>query len=169
MDADPYGSHVPVLAALASVVPVRRAIEFGGGLHSTRLFLDHNVFPHLVELLTVETDPRWAAQIRSRDKRHTVFVAPQAAFYAHLSLSYDLVLVDDSTSMTDRIRTLRAVSGTRPDGLVVVHDFEHDDYREAIKFDHVVESRRRTPWTAVAWNEGSRHGSARLHRVVAAA
>ena len=166
---DPYASHTTVLAAVARETPVRRVIEFGGGHHSTRLFLNRQVFPDLVELTTVETSPEWAARIRSGDKRHSLLTVGRAALTAGLCPQYDLVLVDDSDSMTARIETLRAVSGCRPSGLVVVHDFEHLEYREAITFDHVAESRRYTPWTAVAWNEGSRHGSERLHRIVATA
>lgn len=165
---DPYGSHTDVLKALALEVPVRRVIEFGGGKYSTPLFLDRDVFPDLRELLTVETDPAWVSEIRSGDPRHRLILVDRAAEAAGMSVGFDLVLVDDSDSMTFRIDTLFAVSDARPDGLVVVHDFEHSEYREATRFDHVAVSSRSVPWTAVAWNEGSRHGSARLHRIVAA-
>lgn len=155
---DPYGSHVPVLKAIAP--GIERVVEFGGGKYSTPTFLE---FPDLKKLVTVETNPVWARAIATDDPRHSVITERPYA------LTYDLILVDDADTMHGRIATLRYVSESKPLSLVVIHDYEHEQYREAACFDHVAVSDSRTPWTAVAWNEGSPHGGEWLHRVVAEA
>jgi hypothetical protein len=158
VEPDPYSTHLPILTALA-VLPIRRVLELGGGDYSTRLFLDRSVFPELERLTTVETNPEWAARVKTRDRRHRVL--PRAPLHRN-----DLILVDDSDHLEGRVQTLNEVSDARLLALVVIHDFEQPDYQEATRFDHLAVSTRLTPWTAVAWNEGSRHGSPRVHRLV---
>src|SRR5574341_819530 len=96
---NPYATHVPVLVALARVIPVRRVLELGCGRYSTFTFLNRVAFPQLEQLYSLENDRDWAARIAAEagtDARLSLrFVdGLLAAAVAAMELSsYDLILI----------------------------------------------------------------------------
>lgn len=162
-----YGTHLPVLKALAGY-GCERVLELGGGWWSTEEFLE---WPGLTQLVTVETDPKWAKRVSGNDPRHRVVLVGDVAEYVAIrSLDFDLIFVDDSDSEKKREETIRTLASKRPAGVVVIHDLEQPKYRKAAAaFDHMAIFDVLTPWTGVAWNEGSGNRSSRIHRLVARA
>ena len=161
--ADAYATCVPVLAGLAALIQPKRVLEFGCGNFSTQTFLDRSVFPTLCELHSLENDPSWAERMRDaagadpRLKLDTV-QGPIAAAAEQIDPSkYDLVLIDDSTSLDERVATIRTCA-QRPCGeaVFVVHDFEQDAYRRAAEgFRSRYRLAGLNPNSGVLWN-GSR-------------
>jgi len=72
--------------------------------------------------------------------------------------TFDMIFVDNSTSAVERAETIRQlVTRSVPNQLIVIHDFEVKDYRDAAStFEHKQIFRAFTPQTAVVWN-GLRH------------
>ncbi|HEV8371318.1 MAG TPA: hypothetical protein VGQ39_25465 [Pyrinomonadaceae bacterium] len=70
---------------------------------------------------------------------------------------FDLILVDDSTSASERAETINEISNKRPNNrLIVIHDFELSEYRLATTgFEHRQIFRAFTPQTGVVWNGNS--------------
>lgn len=155
---DPYESHLPVLKALSTFLPMRRVLEFGAGDHSTSFFLS---LPSLTELVSVETDDFWIQRIETDDTRHTVStkrVSPEG---------FDFVFIDDGASEFEivaqeaaqayRVETIRYVL-SRSAPVVAIHDAEVGPYRETIRelatdptFICVAE-----PHTAICWPDGAK-------------
>ena len=136
--ANPYATHLPVLVALAQIVPVRRVAEFGCGMYSTLTFLDRAVFPELIQLDSFENDVAWVERLRAAvggdsRVRLTPVAGPMSRAVDDLPLyAYDLIFIDDSLTAEERVATIRAVSSARPlPGIVVIHDFEHPLYQHA--------------------------------------
>jgi predicted O-methyltransferase YrrM len=145
--SDPYASHLHVLRRLGK--GARWVLELGGGLYSTPLFLDRHVFPDLERLVTVEPDATWVAKLPKDDR---LCVWPTAIpVYAFMERKYDLVFVDSAPEAT-RIKDIGWLTFVS-DQRVVIHDFEHEPYRQAAKFDHIEIDKTLTPWTAVCWND----------------
>jgi len=135
---NPYATHLPVLIGLASMRPIERVLEFGCGHYSTKTFLEPSVFPHLKELHSVENDARWAETIREAVKHDARFVmtvvsgAIGDAVQRFDLETFDLILVDDSTSAEERAVTIRGLANLRPaNPWVVIHDYEVEEYRRA--------------------------------------
>ena len=133
-----YATHVPVLIGLAALRPIERVLEFGCGRYSTRTFLKRSVFPDLKELQSVENDADWAATICEAikdDSRCVVTFVSGAmcdAVRAFDLETFDLILVDDSTSAQQRAATIRALSNLHPlTPWLVIHDYEVEEYRRA--------------------------------------
>lgn len=135
---NPYATHMPVLAGLARLFPIRRVIEFGSGEYSTLTFLNRATFPDLEALYSYENDPEWAQRIASQikgDARATLTVV-EGAMHEHVPTiedwGTDLIFIDDSLTATDRAATIRAVAAhAQPASLIAIHDFEVLDYRQA--------------------------------------
>lgn len=126
-----YGSHLPALRALSWVMPMRRVLEFGGGHYSTAFFLSV-----CEQLVTVEADPKWRAKLATEftSKRHSVRVEAPTQLRR-----FDLIFIDDGANARQRVKTIRWVL-SRPHPPVVIHDSEHQAYRDAIKaagHDHI--------------------------------
>ena len=133
-----YATHVPVLIGLASIRPIERVLEFGCGHYSTTTFLKRSVFPDLKVLHSVENDAHWAETIRAAvkdDARSVVTVVDGAIGDAVRQFdleTFDLILVDDSTSAEDRATTIRALSDLNPSNpWLVIHDYEVEEYQRA--------------------------------------
>jgi hypothetical protein len=157
LDPTPYATHVPVLVGLAKQRPIRRVLEFGAGRYSTLLFLDRTVFPDLVALRTYEDNAEWAQEViglAGNDSRLDVQLVEDVPDCVPSSVDdYDLVFVDDSTTVDRRARTISGVvsAGLGP-SLLVVHDFEHRPYLDAVAtLPHVYAFRGRRPNVGVAW------------------
>lgn len=156
-----YATHVPVLVGLSQVLRVQRVLELGAGQYSTLTFLDTNLFPELTRLDTFDTDTSWATQVlewTKGDPRVTVRLTPDPMHQVvrGIDLSdYDLVFIDDSTTVRERAATIKCVAESQTVKLAVIHDFEIPEYRRSCKtFRNRYEIRGLNPSTGVAWNSG---------------
>lgn len=133
-----YATHVPVLVGLAMVRRVESVLEFGCGHYSTNTFLNRSAFPHLQRLASVENDPVWGEQIRTAVKHDgrcavALVTGPMSDAVSDFDLeSFDLILIDDSTTSEQRAATIRAIANHKPRRpWIVIHDYEIEDYRRA--------------------------------------
>lgn len=157
-----FASHLPVLAGLARLVPVRRVLELGAGHYSTPAFLERGAFCDLETLRSVEDDPVWVDKmsevVRDDPRVDLVTVAkPMNDAVTKLQVgTYDLILVDDSTGQDERVETIRRVAdeSVGSDALVVIHDYEWEVYQEAAaKFRRRFKFTALIPNTGVVWNK----------------
>jgi predicted O-methyltransferase YrrM len=160
-----YATHLPILVGLARSGTVRSVLELGCGYYSTLTFLNRAVFPDLQLLHSYETDPRWAGAVKasthtdSRSRLHLVD-GQIADSLAETNLeSYDLILVDDSETAADRMKTIRTLVDRSPQRpLVVLHDFEVPEYAKVAKsFQHRYAFRVFNPETGVVWQDQPRN------------
>lgn len=155
-----YATHIPILIGLARLRDVRSVLEFGCGHYSTLTFLNRAAFPHLERLLSVENDDEWATTMQEAaqdDARWSLRLVNGeiAESVGDLDLeSFDLILIDDSKTATQRAATIRAIAGKLPQHpWLVIHDFEVKDYREAAAgFKHRRRFRAYNPETGVVGN-----------------
>lgn len=156
-----YSSHLPVLVGLARLLKVRRVLELGPGYYSTSTFLDRSAFKDLEVLHSLEDDPVWIEKLTGmvrKDSRANMLSVPrpvsEAVEWVRLPY-YDLVLVDDSTSLEERSVTIRRVAEyCSKSAVVVIHDYEHKAYQEAAKgFRNRFAFTALTPNTGIAWND----------------
>jgi hypothetical protein len=138
-----YSSHIPMLMALAHELAIRRVIEFGSGVYSTKTFLDKKIYPHLTYLLTYENIEKWYRRLSSEvsDPRldYRFYDGQLADVVPELSLNeFDLVFLDDSKTSADRIATIEAVTSIDLSVPVVIHDYQYPGYRRAaeLRFEH---------------------------------
>lgn len=147
--SDPYASHLPVLKALTKLVPMRRVLEFGAGVHSTPFFLS---LPQLEALWSVETDASWRERVITDDARHTV--SPETPLLG----DFDFIFIDDGQNAADREHTIRNVlASSHP--VTAIHDAEVSEYRTAIRDlaeDNALICCLDTPHTAVVWSGENR-------------
>lgn len=131
-----YATHVPILIGLARLREIKSVLEFGCGYYSTLTFLNRAAFPHLERLQSVENDTSWAETIHEAaksDERWTLKLVRREIADSIPDLeTFDLVLIDDSKTSTQRSATIRAVAGKQPQRpWIVIHDFEVEEYRRA--------------------------------------
>jgi len=155
-----YATHVPILVGLARLHEIRNVLEFGCGHYSTHTFLNRSAFPHLERLHSIENDDAWAQTIQdaTTDARWTLQLVNGeiSDSVAALDLeSFDLILIDDSKTSAQRAATIRAVAAKQPQrALIVIHDFEIDEYRVAASgFKHRHRFRAYNPETGVVANQ----------------
>lgn len=157
-----FASHLPVLAGLARLIPVRRVLELGAGHHSTPAFLDRGAFRNLETLRSVEDDPVWvekmSGMVRDDPRVDLVTVAkPMSDAVTRLQVgTYDLVFIDDSTGQEERVKTIRKVANesAASASLLVIHDYEWELYQEAAtKFRRRFKFTALVPNTGVVWNK----------------
>ena len=155
-----YATHIPILVGIAQRFTIRRVLELGCGAFSTSTFLNNEIFADLVQLDSYETDRTWldrTAAAFATDERYRprLVEGPISSSLDPVELAqFDLIFVDDSTSANERAETIRRVAALRPlKQLVVIHDYEISDYREATSdFEHRQIFRAFTPQTGVVWN-----------------
>ena len=155
-----YATHVPVLIGLARMRRIERVLEFGCGHYSTKTFLDRSIFPHLKELYSVENnvqmgrDYSCAVKNDSRCEVKLVSGAMCDAVPEQELDSFDLVMVDDSTSAEERALTIQTLSILHPrNPWFVIHDYEIGEYRiAATGFKHRFAFKAYLPQTGVAFN-----------------
>jgi len=133
-----YATHVPILIGLAQMREVRNVLEFGCGYYSTFTFLNALAFRHLERLQSVENDAVWAETIResARDDNRWKLKLVNGEIANSVSdmdlESFDLILIDDSKNSEQRSATIRSVASRHPQRpLIVIHDFEVEEYRKA--------------------------------------
>ena len=159
---NPYTTHMPVLAAVARLLPVQRVLEFGCGEYSTLTFLNREVFPNLERLDSYENKQSWAELVRQRsgdDSRltlTTVAGSMSSVVDGIDSSAYDLVFLDDSTNLADRSQaTMEAVAvNAHLRNVLIIHDFEHQAYRAAAyPFGRSFRFTALNPNTGVVWRD----------------
>jgi predicted O-methyltransferase YrrM len=135
-----YATHVPILIGLARSRSIRSVFEFGCGYYSTLTFLNRAAFPDLERLESIENDAAWSETINDVAKEDTRWLlrlvdGDIAKAVSSLDLeSFDLILIDDSKTSTQRVATIRAVAAKQPQHPVIaIHDFEVDEYRHAAR------------------------------------
>lgn len=152
-------SHVPVLVLLSQLKRVESVLELGSGRFTTPLFKSRSIFPDLGRLDVLENgDETYYCAMRdeffSEDvpghvlHRNTAPIAVQAA---SIDLeAYDLILVDDSMTVPDRVETIRYITAAAVTPTLVIHDFEVEPYRKAVLGDwHAHVFTHAIPYTAV--------------------
>ena len=158
-----YATHIPILIGLGRIREIKRVLEFGCGHYSTLTFLNRCAFAHLEKLESIENDVSWAATIRKTvigDARWSLkFVSSEIAdcvFDLDLE-QFDLILIDDSKTSTQRAATIRAVAHRRPQHpWIVIHDYEVDEYRAAANgFRHRHAFRAFNPQTGLVANDAT--------------
>ena len=156
-----FATHVPVLIGLGRSRKIQRVLEFGCGQYSTLTFLNRSVFPHLEQLHSIENDDSWAAMIQEAAKHDSrwslrLVNGEVAESVTDLDLeAFDLIMIDDSQTSTQRAATIRNVAGKQPQrALIVIHDFEVEEYRRAASaFQYCHRFRAYNPETGVVGNQ----------------
>ena len=127
---DGYGSHTGALRAIAKNFPVRVAVEYGSGRHSTPLFLDKTVFANLEQLVSIESNPQWWEETRrycGSDPRLSLQLEPIEAFADVSVPAADLVFIDcdvvnqNQHDFSQRVKLIEKYADCKR-GVVVVHD-----------------------------------------------
>jgi hypothetical protein len=143
-----YGSHLPVLIAVARLLRPRRLLELGAGLFSTAAFADKALFPTLEGIVSLEDDPKWLRRIEKqlhanhRVGLKAVRAIPDWVATADLA-AHDLIFIDNGRQIAERVSTIRAVlCRARSDAVIVVHDFQYAPYKDAVT----------DPWTAFSFD-----------------
>ena len=142
-------SHLAILERFGEAV---RVLELGSGEMSTKRFLDRAFFPRLSSLTVIEDDPEWAARIPMDPRVEAVYSGSIGHFLREQPQSFwafDLIFIDNSRTVTERVEAIKAVVDAKPLGVVVIHDFDCPSYREAAKFASVTVHDALRPWTAV--------------------
>jgi precorrin-6B methylase 2 len=109
-------------------------------------------------LHSIENDDSWATTIQHAakdDQRWTLQLVNGEIADAIPDLeSFDLILIDDSKTSTQRAATIRAIARKQPlHPWIVIHDFEVEEYRDAASaFKHCLRLRAYNPETGVVAN-----------------
>lgn len=160
--ANDYATHIPVLVGLAKAKPIKSVLELGSGHYSTKTFLNRRIFPDLKTLHSYETDSSWATvmkQFTDADSRASLRVVngQMASVLEKVNPGdYDLILVDDSNSASERVGTINALAESPTiSPLVVIHDFEVPEYiNVARQFRYRYPFKAFNPETGVVWQNG---------------
>ena len=155
-----YSTHVPILIGLARIREIRNVLELGCGRYSTLTFLNRTAFPHLERLQSIENDIAWAETINEAVKNDRRWSLTRVAGEIADSVStldletFDLILIDDSQTATQRASTIHAICSKDPRrAWVVIHDFEVDEYRRSASgFRQKYTFKVYNPWTGLVWN-----------------
>lgn len=139
----------------------RRVLELGGGRFSTPLFLNSSVFPSVERVLTIENDLDWAREIEGlvgNRPTHELCVVNGAiaSEIARFGVEeFDLIFVDDSRTISERVNTLKESARFVSAGaVVVVHDFEAPAYQlAAAGFRNRLLVTGFYPATGILWND----------------
>lgn len=162
------GSHVPVLLGIDQLSRIDYVLELGSGIHSTTIFLTK--FKNLIQLDSYENNISYAVTVKNNMPNHSAIwnysIQPGAIYQQVKNIdlnNYDLCLVDDSTELEDRVKTIQTIT-SKPNNhcLIVIHDFEHQAYKDAVNKDSnylVHEVTDITPHTGILfkksfWNYG---------------
>jgi hypothetical protein len=155
-----YATHVPILVGLSNAVVIKRVLELGCGEFSTLTFLNRFVFPDLVKLDTFENNRFWldrVSALTAEDSRVTTNYADGDIETVAQDLNvdeYDLIFIDDSTSADQRARTIAEIASKKCKALVVIHDFEVQEYQKAAgPFEHRFIFKALNPMTGIVWND----------------
>jgi hypothetical protein len=152
----PYATHLPILVAIGLIARPQTVLELGAGRYSTPTFLNPDIFPQLRQLTSIEDDRTWLETVKTEigenPRWKPVLVPSIPETVTHIwDAGCDLIFVDDSSTESERARTLRSIASRLSDHqLMVIHDFERTLYRVAVRKlrYHVFDSL--TPQTGIA-------------------
>lgn len=141
-----YGSHLPVLQAIARWRPIYRVVEFGMGDTSTGTFLNKEVYGNLQNLLCFEVNAEYA---KLTEPARQAVVTCSEEYAAHIVQKlgpFDLAFVDGASAEW-RAPTAIACRGVA--ALVVMHDAERYGKTAAVHFQHAYWYKDKSPHTVV--------------------
>lgn len=159
-EENPYPTIVPPLVILSELLQPVAILEFGSGTVSTALFLNTDIFPHVERLVTCENDSAWIDRISEAltDPRAEIVgqQRPMAEIATSLDIApFDLILIDDSFTWTERAQTIQAVMERRSkQSTVVIHDYDVPLYRDVARKGaaHEVIFSAFSPHTGMLWD-----------------
>lgn len=144
IDPERYSSHLPILRSVIASVQPKRILEFGAGLHSTPLFVKSGA-----TVLSIESDPDWRKAIAWECASPNLVLRPELR--TAKAADFDLIFIDDGESAQQREKTIRHVL-SQPHPVVVIHDAEVPEYRQAIEELAISHKTYKTnPDTCVVW------------------
>jgi hypothetical protein len=157
-----YATHVPILLGLARLREIKNVLEFGCGHYSTLTFLNRAAFPHLERLQSIENDAAWAEtlhEVAQSDNRWSLNLhdGEISNSVENLDLElFDLILIDDSKTSTQRAATIRAIANKQPRrAWIAIHDYEVEEYRIAARgFKQRYVFKAYNPQTGLVCNNG---------------
>ena len=152
-----YSSHLPVLVFIPRAFTIQHVVELGTGAASTPTFLRKNIYTDLKSLTSYENapgNPSLAKVASIEDPRFNLVMVEGAMANVSLNLSStDMLFIDDSVSVEDRVATIKMVIATRYDGLIVLHDYNNVAYQRAmVHRPKAVVRYSNLPHTAVFWS-----------------
>lgn len=129
MPAKSWDSHKETLLDAIQAIQPKYCFEFGPGV-STDIIQNS---PSVIHLTSVEHDPVWYERRRKAFNDnvtlHLETNIDDYATYRGEHQPYDLVFVDG----TNRQRCIREARNlVSPDGIIVIHDADREEYKEAI-------------------------------------
>lgn len=118
-----YSSHRPVLSFLPTVFTISKIAEFGCGVYSTCIFLDKSIYPHASQVVSLESDQKWAIK-NPKDERLIVVCQPEKQLLTEIAGRgvFDLVFVDGKSK---EMRVPSVIASKKYSKMVVLHDAEH--------------------------------------------
>ena len=144
MDRD-YGSHLPVLRTLLAQIQPHNVLEFGAGLHSTPEILRRD---EVVRLVSIEPDPGWRRRVAEHCGDRRLVLRADLRYPIGF---FDLIFIDNGTSVGERVATIRQVLAAEHP-VTVIHDADVPEYIAAIKESAIYYTIVTTdPPTAVVW------------------
>ena len=143
---DPTATHLPILDGLLSGGEIKRVLEFGCGLYSTKLFADYLCDVTAIEMQSEE----WYQRVKKEcpDVELWFALGPDAWRKLPLDDRYDLIFVDGhGDSRPECLMWAKDRSN-----VIVAHDTEHPYYcwdrADMSGFDETV-YKDNPPWTTV--------------------
>lgn len=131
-------THIPVLTLLGILYPIKSILELGSG-DSTKVFLNEIVYSYLKRLDVVENGPQFCKDnLLAISKEHIKCVpflkdGKMARCIELMDLdNYEMIFIDDSTELKDRVETIKYVTKKATSPLIVIHDFENEAYQQAV-------------------------------------
>lgn len=132
-------THIPVLTLLGQLYNFKSIFELGSG-DSTKVFLDEIIYPHLKKLDVVENGPQFCKDHLLEISKNHIKCVPflkegkmvQCIELKDLDI-YDMIFIDDSTELKDRVDTIKYVTKKAARPVIVIHDFEHKEYQQAVQ------------------------------------
>lgn len=133
---DVYATHLPILQTLGKLFSINRVLELGAGHYSTPVFLDRQYYPDLKLLVSFESDLGWRDAVSEMitDHRGIVLYSEDMAATIrrlHDLDEYQLIFIDNGATVSQRVEAIEAVIDRKPNGLLVIHDWDNEAYRNA--------------------------------------
>jgi len=89
-----WGSHIPLHKSIFNVLPISGSVEFGAGVHSTKVFFENTPFA-----ISVETDEKWVEHVKENvgeDDNHKIYHVQTPIQRADRERNVDKRLIDDA-------------------------------------------------------------------------
>lgn len=156
---NPFATHIPVLIGLSLITNWKKIVEYGSGMLSTPTLANKNIFKDVTEVISYENNKEWYQHVNTslftNDYLSLRFVDGEmnkSVSVEEINNS-DLVFIDDSSTCSERVKTIKKVIDCRPK-CVLVHDFEVFRYRFAARgMANVYIFKSLIPNTGLLWND----------------